>query len=63
MELQLPAGRDFVVTWWNPAQGRAGKFTHESRVRGGRQKLVAPADGDWAVRIVLVQQPPAQRQP
>ena len=55
VDVQLPAGRDFLVTWWNPAQGRAGKFSHESRVRGGRQKLAAPAVGDWAGRIVLVQ--------
>ena len=45
------------------AKGRAGNFTHESRVRGDRQKLVGPADGDWAARIVLVQQPQARRQP
>ena len=63
VEVQLPAGRDFVVTWWNPAQGRACNFTHESRVRGDRQKLVAPGDGDRAARIVLVQQPQARRQP
>jgi len=54
VDVQLPVGRDFLVTWWNPAQGRAGKFSHESRVRGGRQKLVAPAAGDWATRIVPV---------
>jgi len=55
VELQLPPGREFAVSWWNPAQSRAGKFTHESRVRGGWQKLVVPSNGDWAARIVLVQ--------
>jgi hypothetical protein len=50
--VDLPAAQDFAVSWWNPDQGRAGKFTHESRVHGGPQKLVAPASGDWAARIV-----------
>ena len=44
---------DFMVTWWNPAQGGSGKFTPESRLRGGPQTLIAPATGDWAARVVV----------
>ncbi|MCH5375809.1 MAG: DUF5060 domain-containing protein [Planctomycetes bacterium] len=54
IEVDLPAGQRFMVSWWNPNQGRSGKFTQESRVPGGRQTLAAPAGGDWAVRIVAM---------
>ncbi len=54
IEADLPAGQRFMVSWWNPNQGRSGKFTQESRVPGGRQTLAAPAGGDWAVRIVAM---------
>jgi hypothetical protein len=53
--VNLPTGREYEASWWNPTQGRSGKFTQEWRVPGGRQKLAAPADGDWAARIVVVQ--------
>lgn len=53
IDVVLPAGRDFMVTWWNPAQGGSGKFTPESRLRGGPQTLIAPATGDWAARVVV----------
>ena len=55
VEVDLPAGQDFAVGWWNPDQGRSGKLTHESRIPGGRQALAVPADGDWAARIVTMQ--------
>jgi hypothetical protein len=55
VEVNLPAGQNFAVGWWNPDQGRSGKLTHESRIPGGQQTLAVPADGDWAARIVTVQ--------
>jgi hypothetical protein len=51
--VDLPAGQEYSVGWWNPNQGRSGKLTHQSRASGGRQALTAPASGDWAVRITL----------
>ena len=51
--VDLPAGQEYSVGWWNADQGRSGELTHESRVPGGRQALTAPASGDWAVRIML----------
>jgi len=53
--VDLPADRDFVVSWWNPDQDRSGKLAQELRIPGGRQTLAAPADGDWAARIVTMQ--------
>jgi len=59
IELDLPAGRDFLVAWWNPTQGRLGTFTHPVRIGGGRRKLSAPKPGDWAVRIESTRPLPA----
>ena len=53
--VNVPVGRDCAVSWWNPTQGRDGRFTQESRLSGGQQTLTAPATGDWAARIVAVQ--------
>ena len=47
VNVELPVGQDFIVTWWDPAQGRSGKFAQESRISGGWQTLTAPATGDW----------------
>jgi len=62
VDVELPAGGNSIVAWWNPGQGRSGKFTHESRVPGGRQTLKPPAAGDWAARIALMPTlPPSRR--
>ena len=55
VEVDLPVGQSFMVGWWNPDQDRSGKLTRELRIPGGRQTLAAPADGDWAARIVTMQ--------
>lgn len=37
--VDLPAGPEYKVGWWNPHQGRSGELAHESRIPGGRQTL------------------------
>jgi hypothetical protein len=59
IDLDLPA-RPFSVAWWDPAQGRSGRFTPESHIRGGPQTFTAPAAGDWAAKIVLMQDTPGK---
>ena len=49
---ELPEGNEFIAAWWNPANGSNGQFQNESRLHGGRQTLIPPAPGDWAMRIV-----------
>lgn len=52
IEILLPQNQAFRFSWWNPANGFAGRFGREARIGGGIQKLSAPGKGDWAVRIV-----------
>ncbi len=60
--LYLPTGGDvsvnlaptvtYDVAWWNPANGKDGRFqTHKKPILGGPQRLRAPGDADWALRI------------
>ena len=43
----------YEVAWWNPANGKDGGFQANKRsIPGGSQRLTAPSDGDWALRIV-----------
>jgi hypothetical protein len=42
----------YEVAWWNPANGKDGRFQDRETVAGGPQRLTAPSDGDWAVRII-----------
>ena len=42
----------YEVAWWNPANGKDGRFQDKETVAGGPQRLTAPSDGDWAVRII-----------
>ena len=41
----------YDVAWWNPANGRDGGFQDKETIAGGLQRLIAPSDGDWALRI------------
>jgi len=49
--VELPAGTEYNVAWWNPANGRGGTFEGEGRVAGGLRRFAAPGKGDWALRI------------
>jgi hypothetical protein len=50
--IDLPANGKFDTAWWNPANGRDGRFQDQTRVNGGMRKFTPPADGDWALRIL-----------
>jgi hypothetical protein len=49
--VNLPMGESFEVAWWNPANGRDGRFQNETRVKGGLRQFTSPGVGDWAMRI------------
>ena len=49
--VELSAGGEYEVAWWNPANGRTGRSQDEGRVAGGPQRFLAPGKGDWALRI------------
>jgi len=50
----LPKDGKFDVEWWNPANGRDGRFQNRTRVNGGVRKFISPGEGDWALRIQKV---------
>ena len=50
--VNLPADQRYEAAWWNPQNGKAGRFQNQTTIRGGAQRLTAPAKGDWALRIV-----------
>jgi len=52
--VSLPKDGMFEVEWWNPANGRDGSFQNRSRVKGGSRRLTPPDDGDWALRIRIM---------
>lgn len=49
--IELPSGAEYDVAWWNPANGRTGRFQGEACVTGGPQRFAAPGKGDWALRV------------
>ncbi|MCP4782230.1 MAG: DUF5060 domain-containing protein [Fuerstiella sp.] len=52
IQVQLAAGADYDVAWWNPGNDFHGSLTTKSTCRGGTQWFEAPTSGDWALRIV-----------
>jgi len=48
----LTEGRRYAYTWWDPANGREGKFRDGGTVPGGIRSFEPPGTGDWALRIV-----------
>lgn len=50
--VRLPANGNFEIAWWNPVNGQDGHFQDRARVNGGARRFAAPADGDWALRIL-----------
>ena len=51
VRVKLATGFRYEAEWWNPKQGKDGKFKNRSVVRGGVQGFTPPAEGDWALRI------------
>jgi hypothetical protein len=49
--ISLEPNGTYEVAWWNPANGRDGDFQGKKTITGGLQRLIAPSDGDWALRI------------
>jgi CubicO group peptidase (beta-lactamase class C family) len=43
---------DYTCDWWNPENGSNGEFQGEQKLKGGKQTLTPPPEGDWAARIV-----------
>ncbi len=65
--LYLPTGGSVTVNlkpntryraaWWNPANGQDGNFQDQRFISGGAQRLTAPNNGDWALRILAAPPP------
>jgi hypothetical protein len=51
IEIELPPSKTYTAAWWNPDQGKDGRFRDESTLPGGRHTLRPPAGGDWALRL------------
>lgn len=49
--LRIATGSRYEAAWWNPKQGKNGKFQGRSVVPGGTQKFTPPNTGDWALRV------------
>jgi hypothetical protein len=54
--IRLP-DETFTVRWFNP---RSGRWTDGKSVSGGRQKLTAPAGGDWILLLRSGRSPDAK---
>lgn len=50
--VSLAPGSAYEYAWWNPANGKDGRFQDGGRTQGGEQRFTAPGPGDWALRIV-----------
>jgi len=51
ISINLAPNGTYEIAWWDPANGRDGSFQDKETIAGGLQRLVAPSDGDWALRI------------
>lgn len=52
IEIKLPAGKEYQVSWWNPENSLEGVFQNFATIKGGTKKLIPPGKGDWALKIV-----------
>lgn len=52
VSVELPEGKMYKCSWWNPGNSFDGKFQNESQIDGGIQNLIPPGKGDWALKIV-----------
>ena len=51
VSVDLVQGNSYVYKWWDPSNGRTGKFQNEGNAEGGQQTFSAPGSGDWALII------------
>ena len=53
--VELDPNVQYTAAWWDPANGRNGKFQNPARVPGGPRQFTAPKAGDWPLRILRVE--------
>jgi len=51
VEVELLPGT-YDCAWWKASNGSEGSFEARRTVKGGKQQFTAPAEGDWALRVV-----------
>jgi hypothetical protein len=56
VQVELPKDSSYEYAWWNPANGKDGRFEKKARTSGGTQKFTAPTECDWSLRIEKVEQ-------
>lgn len=54
--IDLQADAKYQFAWWDPSKGFRGQFTGGDRIAGGQRSFTAPATGDWALRVLKVNQ-------
>jgi CubicO group peptidase (beta-lactamase class C family) len=52
--IHIAADQHYRCDWWNPANGKHGKFAAGRQIAGGEQTLTPPGDGDWALRLIAI---------
>jgi CubicO group peptidase (beta-lactamase class C family) len=52
--VDLATGKRYACAWWNPANGKDGRFQTEHEVDGGLRTFMPPAQSDWALRILAL---------
>lgn len=52
IKVRLSENTHYEAAWWNPSNGWQDKLQETFDCAGGLQKFEAPADGDWALRVV-----------
>ncbi len=50
--IALPPEGKYELAWWNPQNGKLGRFQNRRILSGGRHRLRAPGAGDWAARLL-----------
>ncbi|GIW79453.1 MAG: hypothetical protein KatS3mg105_1260 [Gemmatales bacterium] len=52
--VELAEQATFRYSWWNPSNGRRGRFQNAGTTNGGLRQFRPPGPGDWALRIVAI---------
>jgi hypothetical protein len=47
-------GPRYDVAWWDCTKGADGAIRQAGMIAGGPQRLTAPTDSDWALRINMI---------
>jgi hypothetical protein len=56
IRVTLTPGRRYECAWWDPANGKDGRFRPAGTVEGGSQEFTAPTQTDHALRILRKEQ-------